>query len=226
MKRSHVRCEPAILYCGTPVVLISTINEDGTFNIAPMSSAFWLGWRCMLGLEMSSKTTLNMIRTGECVLNLPSVEEADAIDRLARLTGAYPVPASKEARGYTHEHNKFDIAGLTAVASETITPARANECPIQLEAVVVAQHGITEDQEAWQGALTVFEVRIQRVHVDPTILKSGNSNRIDPDKWRPVIMNFQKLYGLAPAEVRHSKLSEIDEAMYLSPDVEMARTVM
>ena len=42
--------EPAILYFGTPVVLIGSSNEDGSFNLAPMSSAWWVGWRCMLGL--------------------------------------------------------------------------------------------------------------------------------------------------------------------------------
>jgi flavin reductase (DIM6/NTAB) family NADH-FMN oxidoreductase RutF len=115
MKRSHVKSEPAILYFGTPVVLISTRNEDGTANIAPMSSAFWLGWRCMLGLESSSKTTENMLRTGECVLNLVSVDEANAVNRLARLTGANPVPPSKADRGYTYEKNKFAAAGLTPV---------------------------------------------------------------------------------------------------------------
>ena len=43
----HVTSEPGILYFGTPVVLISTTNEDGSYNLAPMSSAFWLGWRCL-----------------------------------------------------------------------------------------------------------------------------------------------------------------------------------
>jgi hypothetical protein len=36
----HVTSEPGILYFGTPVVLISTTNEDGSYNLAPMSSAF------------------------------------------------------------------------------------------------------------------------------------------------------------------------------------------
>src|ERR1700722_15646325 len=40
----HVSSEPGILYFGTPVVLISTTNKDGSYNLAPMSSAFWLGW--------------------------------------------------------------------------------------------------------------------------------------------------------------------------------------
>src|SRR4249920_1097450 len=57
----HVTIEPGILYFGTPVVLISTVNEDGSFNLAPMSSAFWLGWRCMLGLAAGSKTPQNML---------------------------------------------------------------------------------------------------------------------------------------------------------------------
>jgi flavin reductase (DIM6/NTAB) family NADH-FMN oxidoreductase RutF len=34
----HVTITPAILYFGTPVVLLSTENENGSFNLAPMSS--------------------------------------------------------------------------------------------------------------------------------------------------------------------------------------------
>src|SRR5262249_16789959 len=53
----HVVTDPAILYFGTPVVLISTLNEDGSANLAPMSSAWWLRGRCMLGLDPTSKTS-------------------------------------------------------------------------------------------------------------------------------------------------------------------------
>jgi flavin reductase (DIM6/NTAB) family NADH-FMN oxidoreductase RutF len=92
MNIPHIVGEPSILYLGTPVVLISTKNEDGSDNLGPMSSAFWLGWRCMLGLDASSKTTENLIRTGQCVLNLPSAQNVGAVNRLARLTGKNPVP--------------------------------------------------------------------------------------------------------------------------------------
>ncbi len=109
----HKTIEPGILYFGTPVVLISTVNEDGTYNLAPMSSAFWLGWRCMLGLAAGSKTPQNMRRTGECVLNLPSVDLARAVNRLALTTGSSPVPEGKIRKGYRHEWDKFGIAGLT-----------------------------------------------------------------------------------------------------------------
>src|SRR5580658_4246945 len=99
----HQTREPAILYFGTPVVLISTVNEDGSPNLAPMSSAFWLGWRCILGLSGVSKTTENMRRTGECVLNLPSVDLVAAVNRLAKTTGSNPVPLRKVEKGYRYE---------------------------------------------------------------------------------------------------------------------------
>ena len=111
----HVQIDPAILYFGTPVVLIGSSNEDGSDNLAPMSSAWWVGWRCMLGLARNSKTTENMIRTGECVLNLPSTDLVSAVDRLALTTGSNPVPAGKVRRGYRHKKNKFEISGLTAM---------------------------------------------------------------------------------------------------------------
>src|SRR5688500_20352929 len=79
----HRTVEPAILYFGTPVVLVSSQNEDGSANVAPMSSAWWLGWSCVLGFGARSKTPANILRTGECVLNLPSVEQVGAVDRLA-----------------------------------------------------------------------------------------------------------------------------------------------
>jgi flavin reductase (DIM6/NTAB) family NADH-FMN oxidoreductase RutF len=114
----HINCEPPILCFGTPVVLISTLNEDGSSNLAPMSSVFCLGWRCLPGLAAFSKTTQNMLRTGECVLNLPSVNEVAAVNRLALTTGSDPVPAFKSSKGYRQEADKFGIAGLTPAVSE------------------------------------------------------------------------------------------------------------
>jgi flavin reductase (DIM6/NTAB) family NADH-FMN oxidoreductase RutF len=220
----HVTSEPAILYLGTPVVLISTTNADGSYNLAPMSSAFWLGWRCMLGLASASKTTENMKRTGECVLNLPSVEMVAAVDRLARTTGSNPVPEGKIRRGYRFERDKFGIAALTPVASETVWPPRVQECHVQLEATVEAVHGVADDDAQLRGRVNCFEVRIQRVHVEQSIVAAGERNRIDPDKWRPLIMSFQKFYGLGP-EVHASTLAQIPEAMYRSPDVDRARQI-
>lgn len=219
----HIKSEPAILYFGTPVVLISTVNEDGSYNLAPMSSAFWLGWRCLVGLAAASLTPQNMKRTGECVLNLPADDLVAAVDRLARTTGSDPVPDAKLKRGYRHVKEKFALAGLTPVRSETVAAPRVRECPVQLEARVEAIHGVADNDPMVRGRVVCLELRIQRVHVHQSILLAGEINRIDPDRWRPLIMSFQHFYGLGE-RVHPSTLAGIPEAMYRSPDVDRARS--
>ncbi|MBT9331002.1 flavin reductase family protein [Paracidobacterium acidisoli] len=209
----HRTIEPAILYFGTPVVLISTLNEDGSPNLAPMSSAWWLGWRCLLGLGARSKTPQNLIRTGECVLNLPSAEIVAQVNRLARLTGSDPVPEHKIKMGYRHERDKFGVSGLTQQPSELVNPPRVLECPVQLEARLTHIHPLAEDEEPMKGRLLGLEVRIERVHIDDNLLLDGETNRIDPDKWRPLIMSFQHFYGLGP-RLHDSTLAKIPESMY------------
>src|SRR5262249_8660430 len=83
---------------------------------------------------------------------------------------------------------------------------------------------IAGDDEKLRGIAKIFEVRIQRVHADPELLMDGQPDRIDPDKWRPLIMSFQKFYGLAPAQLRDSRLAGIPERTYRSPDVDRGRT--
>ncbi|CAG7616329.1 flavin reductase family protein [Actinacidiphila bryophytorum] len=218
----HTRIEPGILYFGTPVVLLSTANEDGTPNLAPMSSAFWLGWRCMLGLGARSQTAHNLLREREVVLNLPDDRLADAVDRLALTTGRNPVPGGKAERGYRYEGDKFGRAGLTPLPSQTVRPPRAAECPVAMEAVVEATHPLAEDDPDQRGGIIVFEVRVQRVLVHDGIRLPGSTDRIDPDRWRPLIMSFQQLYGLGP-RVRESTLARIPEGMYRGPDIARSR---
>ncbi|WP_328610503.1 flavin reductase family protein [Amycolatopsis sp. NBC_00345] len=220
---AHTAIEPGILYFGTPVVLISTSNEDGSPNLAPMSSAFWLGWRGMLGLGARSKTTVNLRRTRECVLNLPSDALAAAVDRLALTTGSDPVPPGKLKRGYFHVADKFGRAGLTPVPSETVAPPRVAECPVAMEAVLEAVHPFADEDEAQRGGVVGLEVRVQRVFVHEDIRVPGTADRIDPDRWRPLIMSFQQLYGLGP-QVHESTLARISERLYRGPDIDRARS--
>jgi len=209
----HRTVDPAILYFGTPVVLVSTENEDGSANLAPMSSAWWLGKSCLLGFGARSKTPANLLRTGECVLNLPSVAQVAAVDRLARTTGSNPVPPHKVAMGYRFEPDKFGVAGLTAVPSELVRPPRVAECPVQLEAVLEGTHPLAASDPDRQGKLVALEVAIRRVHVDESLLLAGFTDRIDPEAWRPLIMNFCQFFGLGP-KVHPSRLGEIPETAY------------
>jgi flavin reductase (DIM6/NTAB) family NADH-FMN oxidoreductase RutF len=209
----HRSINPAILYFGTPVVLVSTLNEDGSANLAPMSSAWWLGWSCLLGFGRRSQTPQNLLRTGECVLNLPSADLVDAVDRLARTTGSNPVPAHKVAMGYRHVRDRFALAGLTPDASVDVAPPRARECPVQLEARLSATHGIADGIAADRDKLVAIEVAIVRVHVDERLLLEGHADRVDPERWRPLIMSFCQFYGTG-ARLRPSTLAQIPESSY------------
>lgn len=212
--------EPSILYFGTPVVLLSTLNEDGSANLAPMSSVWWLGWNCMLGLGAKGHTARNLLREREAVLNLPSADMARSVNKLAKLTGSDPVPPHKIAMGYRHEKEKFSAAGLTALPSERVRPPRVKECPVHLEVVLEATHPFGTRPDKPTTALA-FEMRVVRAYAEPELFVAQRSNHIDPDKWRPLIMSFCQFYGLGE-KAGHSTLAEIPEEAY-RPVAHMAR---
>ena len=198
----HRTIEPKILYFGTPVVLVSTLNEDGSANLAPMSSAWWLGQSCMLGLGQQSKTVENLRRHPQLVLNLPSADMVETVDRLALTTGKDPIPEYKTRMGFKFEPQKFSHANLTAVPSELVTPPRVLECPVQLEATV-------HEMRDFEGhhALAI-EARIVRVHIDESLLNADKRHHIDADKWRPLIMSFCEFYGLGE-QLHPSRLAKV-----------------
>lgn len=198
------RTDPAILYWGTPVVLVATANEGGGANLAPISSAFWLGHTATLGFGLTSHSLANLRRTGECVLNLPGAAQVDAVDRLALTTGADPVPRWKGGNGYVHVGDKFAHAGLTPVPGDLVGAPRVAECPVAMECRV-------SDVRLTDHAIVQAEV--VAVHTDPAIRVPGRPDRVDPDAWRPLIMSFQRFYGLG-AEVHPSRLATIDEERY------------
>lgn len=200
----HRVITPKILYFGTPVVLISTLNLDGSANLAPMSSAWWLDQSCMLGLGTRSHTVENLRRERQCVLNLPSAAMVTAVDRLALTTGSNPVPDYKVKMRFRHESQKFAVAGLTSTPSDLVQPPRVAECPVQLEAVVeqFQPFGNPDDHSV------AVEARIVRVHVDDQLLNAEKRHHIDPDKWQPLIMSFLEFYSLGN-QLHPSRLAEV-----------------
>lgn len=211
----HTTINPAIHYWGTPVVLITTQNPDGSTNIGPMSSAWWLGKRCMLGLASSSQTTINLLRTKQCVLNLPSDEMIQQVNALARTTGSDPMPDFKVVLGYRSDNDKFKTAGLTPAASELVQTPRIEECPVQMEAEYFGHYEMMTDlPEEGKGFILAIEVKVLKTYIDEKLKLVGHSNRVDPDLWRPMIMSFQYLFGLKDREGRLSTLANIKEELY------------
>jgi flavin reductase (DIM6/NTAB) family NADH-FMN oxidoreductase RutF len=198
----HVVPGLKVLYFGTPVVLVSTSNPDGSANLAPMSSAWWLGRSAMLGLGDRSQTAANLRRHGECVLNLPSSAMAAVVDRIALTTGRAEVSGYKRAQGYRHVADKFALAGLTEHRSDLVGPPRVAQCPIQLECRVAAMHPFGGPDVTATG----FEVEVLRAHVEADLLVPATSH-IDPLRWDPLIMKFTEFFG-GGVNVHPSRLAE------------------
>jgi flavin reductase (DIM6/NTAB) family NADH-FMN oxidoreductase RutF len=177
-------------YYGTPVVLVSSTNPDGTTNLAPMSSAWWLGQNAMLGLGAASRTTHNLLRTREAVLNLCSADLVDHVDRLALLTGTPELSPHKRETGYRYEPRKFEAAGLTPEPSDLVGPDRVAECPIQLECRVSGDYRI-DNESATAHAI---HVEVVRAHVSDAVRLPG-TDHVDPQAWDPLIMKFCDFFG-------------------------------
>ena len=159
----------------------------------------------MLGLGQMGQTSDNLIRTRECVINLPSQEQVSQVDQLAMTTGKNPVPEKKMQWGYRHEANKFGLAQFSAVPSESVAPPRVLECPVQMEGVVHDVRPFGKNVNA-----NAFEIHIVKLHVDDALLiTDGLRPHIDPMRWRPLIMSFCRFFGLGD-EVHPSRLAESD----------------
>ncbi|MEU7330263.1 flavin reductase family protein [Streptomyces parvus] len=199
LSSEHVTVTPSILYFGTPVVLLSTENENGSFNLAPMSSAWALGHVIVLGLGAEGQTAHNLRSRRDLVVNLPGPAQWPAVERLAPLTGRTPVPAGKRG-SFRFEPDKFAAAGLRPQPSELVRPPRVAECPMQLEARVARA------QPDSSGDFLIVEAQVLKVHADPRIIVPG-SQHIDPAAWSPLIYNFRHYHGLGP-ELGHSFRSQ------------------
>jgi flavin reductase (DIM6/NTAB) family NADH-FMN oxidoreductase RutF len=189
---------PKILYFGNPVALVSSLNEDGTTDLAPISSFWALGWTLTLGLLTETKTADNFSAHPECVVNLPSPEMWEKVEKLAPLTAKNPVPALK-AKQFRFEPRKFETAQLTPIDSEVVKPMRAEECPVHLEARVKAMHRLSGDRLDQLGGGIAAEVEVLRVHVAENFIIKDNY--IDPAKWSPLIYNFRHYFRLADQEL-------------------------
>ncbi len=178
---------PKILYYGTPVALIATANEDGSANLAPISSSWALGYTLVLGIGASSQTYANLVARPQLTINVPSPALVEHVERLAPLTGRDPVPAEKQAQFRT-ERRKFEAAGLTPLPSLEVLPPRVAECPLQFEAVVSALRPLADD-----GFAAIVEARVLRVHAHAEIV--AEREHIDVAKWHPLLYVYRHYFG-------------------------------
>lgn len=108
-----------------PVVLVTT-EDRGRPNVMPMSWYTMMEFEPpLLGCVLSGRnhSFAALARTGECALNIPTVELARQVVRCGNTSGA--------------KTDKFEAFGLTPVRAATIAPPLVAECFANLECRVV-----------------------------------------------------------------------------------------
>lgn len=101
--RRFKEIKPKIMYYGTSTFLLTTLNEDGTTNISPMSSSWALGHYIILGVGLGGKAIDNLERHKECVINLPGPELWENIERISSYSGKKSIPPLKKQLGFTYK---------------------------------------------------------------------------------------------------------------------------
>ena len=157
-----------------PIALVSTISSEGIRNLAPFSFftgisskpaliCFCPGPRATRGPRKDTLRNISM--TKEFVVNIVSEEIAEAMNLTS---GEYPP-----------EVDEFEVAGLTAIASDLVKPPRVAESSVNMECRLYL--AIEFSEEPGGGNLVIGEVL--RFHVDDRVVENF---KIDPDKLRAV----------------------------------------
>lgn len=175
---SHELMMSAIL--PRPIAFVSTVGEDGVFNVAPFSCFAPVASKpamVCLGIAWKrdgQKDTLRNIEfTRDFVVNVVDERLAEAMNQ-----------SSAE---YPREVDEFKEVGLTPVKSDLVKAPRVAESPVNMECKVVEILKFGEIPVG--GHVIVGEVVL--VHVKDGLWAG---DEIDISKWKPIGRLGGKLY--------------------------------
>ncbi|KAI4285465.1 MAG: hypothetical protein L6R38_000629 [Xanthoria sp. 2 TBL-2021] len=185
------------IFCGkNPIVIVSTHNPDGSFNLAVCSDLYLFAEHFVLTLPSESQTVSNLLSVKNCVLNIPPQKLAPALMRLIRTTGSRGFAAAHQEQGLRYTRAKFAEAKLTPCRSIEIATAGVEECPIRVEAELVHVRSLLD------RSLEAVKLRVLRANADALIMKVGSQREIDSEKWQPLQSDSQDL-RVAPEQAPH-----------------------
>jgi len=152
-----------------PICFASTQDAQGNVNLSPFSFFNLFSIQppiCVFSpsrrvRDNTTKHTLdNLYEVPECVINLVNYA---MVQQMSLSSCEYP-------KGV----NEFTKAGFTPIPSETVSPPRVAESPIQLECSV--QQIIALGDQGGAGNLVVAEIK--RMHISESVLNA--QQKIDP----------------------------------------------
>ncbi len=157
-----------------PIAVVSTLNHNGSFNLAPFSfftgvsaSPMIIAFCPMTRSSDGQKkdTLINIEREKEFVINFCTEKIADQVNLCSQ-----EIPYGED---------EFKLSGLTPLKSKTIRAPRMAESPIQFECILrdILSYGNT----IGSGSLITGEVKL--IHIDETLYDQG---RISTDLFNPI----------------------------------------
>jgi flavin reductase (DIM6/NTAB) family NADH-FMN oxidoreductase RutF len=157
-----------------PIGWISSVSASGIPNLAPFSFFNAVGddpphvMFSTVRTNNKNKDTLNnVLETGEFVVNMVTEETVERMNMTSQV-----VPP---------EIDEFQLAGLTAVPSVIVKPARVLESPVQFECKLV-HHYHLEDHKF--GGAVIMIGRILMFHFDDNVLL--DNYKVNMENYRPV----------------------------------------
>ena len=157
-----------------PIAVVSTLNEDGSLNVAPFSFFTGVSVRPMIvafsPIIRSSTgelkdTPRNIVREKEFVINFVTEKNYEKIN--------------KTAAELPYGEDEFRFSGLTPIDAERVRPKRVLESPVHFECLLRDRL----DYGRGPGGGQIITGEVVKVHVDESIYRDG---RIDTDKFRPM----------------------------------------
>ena len=157
-----------------PIAVVSTLNPDGSNNIAPFSffngfsaKPMIVGFAPLIRTSTGEKkdTVINIEREKEFVVNFVTEANADQVN-----TTSHELPFGED---------ESIVAGLTLLESEIVKARRIEQSPIHFECKLrdILSYG---DQP---GAGTLITGEVVKVHVAEDIYDNG---RIITKNWSPM----------------------------------------
>ena len=172
-----------------PIAFVSTIDSKGNKNLSPFSffNVFSIKPPILVfspvrrARNNTSKHTLdNVHQVKECVVCLVSQEMVQQV--------------SLSSCDFNAETNEFEKAGFTEMKSDTVTPSRVKESPINFECKI--NDIITLGKEGGSGSLVLCE--ILKIHINENVLNTNDM--IDPFKLNIVSRLGANWYGKTTQE--------------------------
>lgn len=170
--------KPSALLYPTPVVLATSVDENGKPNVCTLAAAGILSGvppQVSISIMPTRYSHALISKTKEYVLNIPTADIVKETDYCGIVSG--------------RTVDKFKKTGLTSVNSKKVRPPAISECPVSLECRVKDILRL--------GSHDVFVGEVVNINVNEDVLNQAKRivdyGKLKPITWNPITGEYHSL---------------------------------